>query len=200
MNPYADRRVRHYVRAFMDKYFADNRERVLVFGINPGRFGAGITGITFTDPVALADFCGIANHFPRVRELSSVFIYQFIDNYGGTREFYRGFFLTAVAPLGFTRNGLNLNYYDDRRLATAVTPFIVGSIRRHIALGGRTDHAIVLGKGSNFRFVQKLNAVHGFFEQIHPLEHPRPIMQYRRRQLARYLTEYVNLFASLTRA
>src|SRR5262245_33437917 len=43
MNPYTDREVRGYVRAFLDKFFTDNRERVLVFGINPGRFGAGIT-------------------------------------------------------------------------------------------------------------------------------------------------------------
>lgn len=197
MNPYADPRVRRYVRAFLDKYFADNRERVLVFGINPGRFGAGITGITFTDPVALAEYCGIQNHLPRVRELSSVFIYQFIEKYGGVRKFYRRFFLTAVSPLGFTRDGINLNYYDDRRLAAAVSPFIISAIRRQIALGGRTDHAIVLGKGTNFQFVQRLNDIHGFFQAIHPLEHPRPIMQYRRRQLDRYLSAYVRLFRSL---
>jgi hypothetical protein len=197
MNPYADPRVRAYVRSFIDKYFADNRERILVFGINPGRFGAGITGVTFTDPVALADYCGIQNHLPRIRELSSVFIYQFIDGYGGVRKFYRRFFLTAVSPLGFTRNGINLNYYDDRRLLAAVSPFIVNTIRRQIAVGGRTDYAIVLGKGTNFRFLQRLNEIHGFFQIIHPLEHPRPIMQYRRRELARYLSEYVTLFQSL---
>lgn len=197
MNPYADSRIRSYVRAFLDKYFADNRERVLVFGINPGRFGAGITGVTFTDPVALADLCGIHNHLPRVRELSSIFIYQFIENYGGVRKFYRRFLLTAVSPLGFTRNGINLNYYDDRRLAAAVTPFIITAIRSQIALGGRTDHAIVLGKSANFRFIQRLNEMHGFFQAVHPLEHPRPIMQYKRRQLDRYLAEYVTLFQSL---
>jgi hypothetical protein len=197
MNPYADPRVRPYVRAFLRKYFADNRERVLVFGINPGRFGAGITGVTFTDPVALAEYCGIQNHLPRVRELSSIFIYQFIERYGGVRRFYRHFFLTAVSPLGFTRNGINLNYYDDRTLAASVAPFIITALRRQIALGGRTDHAIVLGKGTNFRFVQRLNEIHGFFQTIHPLEHPRPIMQYRRRQLSRYLSEYVKLFQSL---
>lgn len=196
MNPYADLRVRPYVRAFLGKYFADNRERALVFGINPGRFGAGITGVTFTDPVALADYCGIHNHLLRVRELSSIFIYQFIEEYGGVGKFYRRFFLTAVSPLGFTRNGRNLNYYDDRRLAESVSPFIITAIRRQIALGGRTDHAIVLGKGTNFRYVQRLNELHGFFQEIHALEHPRPIMQYRRRQLARYLSEYVTLFQS----
>ena len=46
MNPYRDTRVQGYLRAFLDRYFDDTRERTLVFGINPGRLGAGITGVT----------------------------------------------------------------------------------------------------------------------------------------------------------
>ena len=195
MNPYADAEVRRYLRAFVDKYFSDNNERVLVFGINPGRFGAGITGVTFTDPVALADFCGIANRMPRRRELSSIFIYDFINRYGGPEAFYRRFFLTAISPLGFTRGGLNLNYYDDRRLADAVTPFITTAIEKQIKLAGRRDHAIVLGTGENARFVQKLNEKHGFFREILPLEHPRFIMQYRRKRIDEYLAKYAEVFA-----
>jgi hypothetical protein len=195
MNPYADTRVRGYVRAFADKYFADDKERVLVFGINPGRFGAGITGVTFTDPVVLADECGIENDLPRRRELSSIFIYDFIKRYGGPREFYRRFFLTALSPLGFTRDGLNLNYYDERKLAAAVAPFITKTIEQQIALGGRRDRAIVLGMGKNYRFFQKLNEKHGFFREILPLEHPRFIMQYKRRRLDVYLAKYEEVFA-----
>jgi hypothetical protein len=195
MNPYAEKRVRNFVRAFLDKYFADNNRRVLVIGINPGRFGAGITGITFTDPVVLDDVCGIPNHLPRRRELSSIFIYQLIDRLGGARAFYERFFLTAMSPLGFTRAGKNLNYYDDRRLLDAVTAFITKSIDRHIAIGGRTDHAIILGRGENFRFMRRLNELHGFFEHIHALDHPRPIMQYRRKQIERYLGLYEEVFA-----
>jgi hypothetical protein len=199
MNPYADERVRGYVRAFLRRYFDDNVPRVLVFGINPGRFGAGITGVTFTDPVALADLCGIANELPRRRELSSIFIYDFIQRFGGTGRFYHRFFLTAVSPLGFTRRGRNLNYYDEPELARAVTPFITRSIERQIALGGRRDHAIVLGKGANLRFMQRLNGEHGFFRELHALEHPRPIMQYRRPRLEEYLAAYVNVFRETQR-
>ena len=194
MNPYTDARICRHVREFMGQYFDDNEPRVLVFGINPGRFGAGITGVTFTDPVALADICGIANDLPRRRELSSIFIYDFIERFGGVRDFYRRFFLTAASPLGFTREGRNLNYYDDPSLARAVTSFIVQSIERQIALGGRRDHAIVLGRGTNMQFMTRLNAEHGFFQEIHALEHPRPIMQYRRKQLERYLSQYVEAF------
>jgi hypothetical protein len=195
MNPYTNAHVRGCVRTFLDSYFDDDTERVLVFGINPGRFGAGITGVTFTDPVALSDKCGIGNELPRKRELSSIFIYDVIERLGGARDFYRRFFLTAVSPLGFTRNGNNLNYYDDPALTRAVTPFIIETIERQIALGGRRDRAIVLGAGENHRFMQQLNEKHGFFRRIHALEHPRWIMQYRRRQLDRYLARYEQALA-----
>lgn len=195
MNPYMDTHVRGWLRAFLDTYFSDNVKRLLVFGINPGRFGAGITGVTFTDPVALAVKCGIENDLPRRQELSSTFIYDVIKRYGGTHEFYRRFFLTAVSPLGFIRNGRNLNYYDDPALARALTPFITETIKQQIALGARRDRAIVLGAGKNLRFLQQLNEKNRFFRSIDSLEHPRWIMQYSRRQLKKYLTKYEEVLA-----
>lgn len=194
MNPYGDPRVAVNVRAFLGTYFNDNRPRVLVFGINPGRFGAGITGITFTDPVALAQFCGIPNTLGTRRELSSVFIYDFIARYGGVRRFYQAFFLTAASPLGFLRRSLNLNYYDLPQLARAVTPFIVRSIEQHIAAGGRRDRAIIIGKGANLTFLRDLNEQYGFFARLDALEHPRAIMQYRRKRLDDYLDRYAQVF------
>lgn len=199
MNPYADRRARQLVRDFLRRFFADNDERLFVFGINPGRFGAGITGVTFTDPVALTDFCSVPNHLPRRRELSSIFIYDFIERFGGARTFYRSCFLTAVSPLGFTRAGKNVNYYDRADLVAAVTPFIVETMTRQLALGARRDHAIVLGKGQNRRVFETLNREHGWFGDIHALEHPRWIMQYRRKRLDAYAGEYVGLFSRLVR-
>jgi hypothetical protein len=194
MNPYADRRVRVYVRSFLDNYFSDNEPRTLVLGINPGRFGAGITGVTFTDPVALADECGVPNELPRRRELSSIFVYDAIHRYGTVRAFYKAFFLSALSPLGFTRDGKNLNYYDTPELRRLVTPFIVGTLRKQIAQGCRTDCAIVLGLGENRRFLEELNDRHSFFDRIEPLEHPRSIMQYKRRQLESYLSRYQQVF------
>ena len=190
MNPYQDARVLAHVRAFLDKYFDDTRHRTLILGINPGRFGAGITGVTFTDPVALADFCGIPNDLGRRRELSSVFVYQVIDRLGGPAEFYRHFFLSAISPLGFTRGGKNLNYYDEPALRRATTPFIVACTKQQIALAGRRDHVIILGAGENLKFFEALNDEHGFFHSIRGLEHPRFIMQYRLKKLGYYLDRY----------
>lgn len=195
MNPYRDPVARRYTRAYLDAFYADTTPRLLAFGINPGRFGAGITGVAFTDPVALADFCGIANDLPRRREFSSVFIYQAIERLGGVRAFTRRCFLTAAAPLGFTRGGVNLNYYDVPALARACEPFIATSVERHIACGGRRDRAIVIGTGKNFTFFSRLNDEHGWFARLDAVDHPRFIMQYRRKRVEEYLERYAEAFA-----
>jgi hypothetical protein len=197
MNPYADRRVRGYVRAFFERFYGDDDPRVLVLGINPGRFGAGLTGIAFTDPIALANNCGIENHLPRQPELSSTFVYMAIDRAGGVKRFCCRYLLTAVCPLGFVRGRRNLNYYDVPALRRAVEPFAVDALTRQIAIGGRRDHAIVLGAGKNLEFIERLNDRHGFFTTLHPLEHPRYIMQYRRRSLRRYLDSYERVFSAI---
>jgi len=41
--------VRKLIREFYTKFYSDCKPRQLVLGINPGRFGAGATGIPFTD-------------------------------------------------------------------------------------------------------------------------------------------------------
>jgi len=190
MNPYRERRVMGYVRAFAQRFYGDDNQRSLILGINPGRFGAGVTGVTFTDPVALSDFCGIENELGRRRELSSVFVFDVIRHLGGPERFFARFFLSAICPLGFTAGGVNMNYYDDPKLARAVTPFIVRTLRQQIALGARRDVAVILGAGANLKFMQRLNDEHRFFGELRGLDHPRFIMQYRRKRLPEYLRAY----------
>jgi hypothetical protein len=188
--PYRDVEVRAVTDVFYRKFFQDTARRVYLVGINPGRFGGGTTGIPFTDPVSLDRQCGIANPFPKRRELSAEFIEAVIDRLGGPREFYGSFFITAVSPVGFTRNGRNYNYYDDPRLLKAVEPFLVRSMRAQLDFGARRDIAVVLGTGRNFDVFSRLNAEHGFFERLLAVDHPRFIMQYRRPQIDRYLRRY----------
>ncbi len=78
MNPYENQAVKDIVTAFFTRFFDDQQDRVLLLGINPGRFGAGITGITFTDPIRLEEDCQIPNGFEKRAELSSRFIYDVI--------------------------------------------------------------------------------------------------------------------------
>ena len=60
MNPYTNGAAWEVVEKFYLKYYNDDRPRAFIFGINPGRHGAGVTGIPFTDPIRLAEKCGIA--------------------------------------------------------------------------------------------------------------------------------------------
>ena len=197
MNPYADPRTQAYVRTFLEKYFSDKRERTLILGINPGRFGAGITGVTFTDPVALAAECGIDNDLPLYHEISASFVYMVINRLGGPQQFYSQFFLSGVSPLGFTRGGTNLNYCDDRALARAVTPFVTSSIEAQIALGCRRDAVVVLGRGNNARFLSRLNDEHRWFTSVRSLDHPAFIMRFGRQRLDDYIANYANVLSTV---
>jgi Domain of unknown function (DUF4918) len=197
MNPYRDPDIRRYVTTFFRAFYSDATPRTFVLGINPGRFGAGRTGVMFTDPVALERFCGIPNELEKRRELSSEFVYDFIRECGGAKEFYGRFFLTAVCPLGFVREGLNYNYYDEPQLLARLKPFIVRTLRQQLEFGARHEAAIVLGTGDNYRFLSALNEEHQFFNRLLPLDHPRFIMQYRRKRLAEYRQKYLDVFTTI---
>ena len=74
-------------------------------------------------------------------------------------------------------------------------PFIVRTLEDQLALGARRDAAILLGKGRNQRVFEELNQEHGFFKRLYALEHPRFIMQYRRKHLREYLAKYHEVFS-----
>jgi hypothetical protein len=189
--PYEQAETRRVMTLFYQKYYADDQPRFFLFGINPGRFGAGITGIPFTDPVRLEQDCDIPNAFPKKQELSAQFIWQVIQAFGGPECFFRQFYITALSPLGFLRNGVNVNYYDDPQLLRAVEPFLVWNIRTQMAFGVHCEVAFGIGEGQNFRVFQRLNAGHRFFDRITALPHPRWVMQYRRKTTGDYVKQYV---------
>jgi hypothetical protein len=188
--PYSEKETREVMQSFYEKYYADAEERVLLLGINPGRHGAGVTGIPFTDPVRLEDPCGIENEFPKRAELSSIFVYEVVQAMGGPGAFYRRFYISSLSPLGFLKEGKNYNYYDEKALQEAVEPYIIRHLRDQIDMGCRREVAFSLGKGKNFAYLKKLNEKHGFFGQVKPLPHPRWVMQYRRKKLAEFVEEY----------
>ena len=193
MDPYENPEVRKICSRFFIRFYKGDNTMKLILGINPGRFGAGVTGITFTDPVRLEEACGIKNPFQKKQELSSVFIYQMIEAFGGIRSFYSNYFLSAVSPLGFIKDGKNLNYYDSRILQEAITPFILDALNRHIDMGFSRDVVICLGEGKNHEFLQKINTEHHLFRDIIPLPHPRWIMQYRYHSRSDYISEYLKV-------
>ena len=166
LNPYLDDQAFPYCAQFYNKFYCDNDERTIIFGINPGRHGGGMTGIPFTDPAKLEQVCGIANPFTKKAELSADFIYTMISAYGGPAQFYRRFYFSAVSPLGFTMDGKNLNYYDIKELQIALKDFIVESLHKQLVFGVNKSFCFCLGEGDNFKYLTRLNSELKIFEKI----------------------------------
>jgi hypothetical protein len=195
--PQANEVVMQTLTHFFAKYYADQHPRQMLFGINPGRFGGGTTGINFTAPKQLTEVLQIEHPFRNQTELSAEFIYEVIAIYGGPKKFFGDFFLSAISPLGFTRNGKNLNYYDDKNLTKSIEPFIVKSIAQQIRIFRPIQVCICIGGEKNYKFFVELNNKLQFFKEIIPLPHPRFIMQYRRKQKENYLLQYASALEQL---
>ncbi|RYC67912.1 MULTISPECIES: uracil-DNA glycosylase family protein [Spirosoma] len=195
MNPYQEPAVQAIVSEFYGKFYNDTTPRVFVLGINPGRFGAGVTGISFTTPQNLDRYCGIANSLldtgpSRRPELSSRFIYQVVDAFGGAGDFYGRFFLTSLFPLALTKDGKNYNFYDDRLTTDALWPAITEAVRTQTGFGYDRRVAVCLGR-KNETYLHRLNDQQGFFDRIVTLDHPRYILQYKAKSVATYLDRYI---------
>ncbi len=191
LNPYADPDTWGIVEKFYHQYYDNDVKRVIVFGINPGRFGGGVTGIPFTDPIRLEAVCDISNHFDKRAELSSKFIYEMIEAYGGPTAFYSSFYISALSPLGFVMDGKNLNYYDIPDWKGLFTHYAVRMIQEQMGFI-RNDIAICIGQGQNLKFLESLNDEHQFFKKIITVPHPRWIMQYRLKKKDTYIQEYLD--------
>lgn len=199
MNPYRENpNALKTSSAFFRKYYNDNISRRIILGINPGRFGAGQTGICFTDSFQLEEHCGLTIEGVSTRELSSSFIYEMIAAYGGAAQFYCRYFISAICPLGFVRENdkgkeVNYNYYDSKVLQETVEHFIIKTLKQQLQFGIDTDVCYCLGTGKNFSYLLELNKKYTFFKTIVPLEHPRYIMQYKLKQKQTYIEKYLEL-------
>ncbi|WP_133272581.1 uracil-DNA glycosylase family protein [Hymenobacter radiodurans] len=189
-SPYLQETPQALLTQFASRYYADNRPRVALLGINPGRLGNGRTGVAFTDPVALTA-CEISNALPQQREPSSQFVHEVIAALGGPAAFFDHFFLGSLYPLVLLREGRNYNYYDSPALTAALDPAIRLSLQLQVHdVGLRRDVAICLGR-RNGEYLTRWNQELQLFDQIQILDHPRYLMQYKRRELAAHVAHYV---------
>lgn len=196
MMPYSDsKEVWEVCKAFYQKYYNDTSPRKLILGINPGRLGAGSTGVPFTDTKRLNEKCEIPFASFATHEPSSVFMYEMMEAYGGVSAFYNAFYINSVFPLGFIkRDGtrvVNFNYYDSKTLLMAVENFIIEHVRKQIEICGSKDICFCIGSGKNFSHLVNWNDQYHFFEEIIPLEHPRFIMQYKSKEKKKYIDDYI---------
>lgn len=195
MNPFFDNPETIAVMSkFYQKFYNDYHQRKFIIGINPSRRGAGVTGVPFTDTKRLETMCGIEMKTAHTHEISSVFLYDVIENFGGVEAFYKKFYINSPFPLAIIRKtlkgNLNANYYDDKDLFEAVKPFMIQSLKDHIDLGLDTSEVFILGK-KNATFIDKINSQEKFFEKMTVLEHPRYIQQYKIKEKQLYIDKYL---------
>lgn len=202
MNPYKEsisEEVRNAVETFYHKYYNDKNKRNLILGINPGRLGAGSTGIPFSDTKRLKEYCDIELTSIYSHEPSSVFMYKMIERFGGPAAFYKQFYIGSTVPLGFLKvqdnKETNINYYDNKTLENSLEYYIVEKLKEQIKFGLFTEEVYCLGTGKNFNYLEKLNSKHQLFGKIIPLEHPRYIMQYKAKSLDSYIDKYIDILS-----
>lgn len=200
MNPFKENKdAAEISKQFYLKFYNDINKRHLILGINPGRFGAGVTGIPFTDTKRLKENCGFDFPGANTHEPSATFIYDMIKAYGGVEKFYSTFYIHSAFPLGFTAinekgKEVNYNYYDSKELSDAVYDAIIENIKTQIKMGVATDVCFCFGTGKNEKFLKKINEKFHFFEKIIALEHPRYIMQYKYHSRENYIEKYLEAF------
>ncbi|PIB38518.1 uracil-DNA glycosylase family protein [Maribacter sp. 4G9] len=196
MNPFTENEVvLEILEQFYTKFFSDTQARNIILGINPGRLGAGATGIPFTDTKRLSEACGIETASLQTHEPSSVFVYDMIRAYGGSEKFYSKFYINSICPLGFIEknkkgNWVNCNYYDYPQLFESTKEFIVSTLRQQIAFGIDTSVCYILGK-KNAQFFKKINEEAQLFDSFVVFDHPRYIVQYKLKHKEAYIAQYV---------
>lgn len=195
LNPYLDNpETMEVMQKFYHKYYNDSDQRKFMVGINPSRHGAGVTGVPFTDTKRLESACGIKMKSAYTHEVSSVFIYDMIAEYGGVDEFYKDIYINSPFPLAIVRKSkgswINANYYDDKELFNEVKDFMIDSLQKHISMNVDTSEVFILGK-KNADFISKLNKEAKLFEKMTVLEHPRYIQQYKSKEKQLYIDKYI---------
>ena len=198
LNPYLDNpETLQVMTSFYDKYYNDQAPRKFMIGINPSRHGAGVTGVPFTDTKHLENDCGIPMLSARTHEVSSVFVYDMIAQYGGVSAFYKDYYINSPFPLAIVRknaqgNWLNANYYDDPELFALTRSYMIETLQKHIALGLDTNKVFVLGK-KNATYLDKLNQEANLFQEMVVLEHPRYIEQYKSKEKQLFIDKFITL-------
>jgi hypothetical protein len=100
-----------FIRKFYEEYVDCNISniKVVMCGINPGRYGAGKMGIPFIDFNSLSELLlGVQRNDS---ERSAEYFYSVIKKYGA-KKFYSNVYVTNICSVGFLKDNKNYNYYQ----------------------------------------------------------------------------------------
>ena len=97
------------ITKFNKSYYDRNLPKTVICGINPGKNGAGKTGIPFLDFTSLSKMIDSVDR--QDTERSSQFFYDIVQEIG-VKEFYKSFYVTNISWVGYISGNKNVNYYD----------------------------------------------------------------------------------------
>jgi len=106
------------IRTFNNQFYGNKHPKTVLCGINPGKLGAGKTGIPFVDFTSLSKMIEGVDRDDTER--SAQYFCEIVHEFGD-REFYKTFYVTNVSWVGFVRSEKNVNYYD---LPTTAKAFV----------------------------------------------------------------------------
>ena len=129
-----------------------------------------------------------------VQNLSSEFIFEVIEAYGGVEKFYADFYFTTVLPFGLIKENKNYNYYDDKETEAYFSDFIKESIEKQMGFCEGNRDIICIGQGKNLKYLETFNKKYKLFDSISVIPHPRWVMQYRRKEKEKYIQVYLDMF------
>jgi uracil-DNA glycosylase len=174
---------REGINTFCQKLYGDAIPRVMICGINPGRFGAGMTGIPFLDFISLSQ---LIPSIDRVEsEKSASFFFRIVSSFGA-EAFFRTFYVSNFSSVGYLRNGKNLNYYD---LPPAALAIVESNFIKEIEIVKPT-HVISLSKEVHQSVCRLLSAS---VDCSLRLPHPSWVATYRSGEINQWVSRYMEV-------
>jgi len=128
------------IKLFNKTFYRNNYPKTVLCGINPGKNGAGKTGVPFIDFISLSKMLKDVNR--KDTERSAQFFYEIVEEIGIER-FYNSFYVTNISWVGYVKENKNLNYYD---LPINVKAFIYDTFKYEMKIVSPTTIISLSGK------------------------------------------------------
>jgi uracil-DNA glycosylase len=171
------------INSFWQTYYGDSVSRVVICGINPGRHGAGKTGIPFVDFQSLAQL--ITGVDRQDSERSAKFFFQVVRQFG-VEDFFNSFYVTNVSSVGFMRDGKNLNHNE---LPESALTVVERNFMQEMAIIQPT-HVISLGEVVQNSVRTLLPAS---VDCSMRLPHPAWVTSYRGKEMHEWTNRYLSM-------
>ena len=181
------------IAKYYERYVSEKPNKIVLCGLNPGRFGAGLTGVPFID------FKSLSEMIPEVdrqeTENSAQFFFEVIKKIG-VEKFYENCYVTNVSKFGYSRksSSKNVNYPELPEIAqnwlfqkfidemNLIKPKLIIPLSKNVE---GTLKMLSQNQQLNFKIGDRLN-------------HPSWIMIYRQKDENKWIKKYVDRISELS--